>query len=94
MAGEHPTSTFRRLTPEERDRIVSEGERIYRERVSEAEKRQHHGGYVAIDAVDGRFEFGKTLGEADDRLSPLPEGHFVFIQRIGLPFRIHRSPRL
>ncbi len=94
MAREHPTPTFRRLTQEERDRIVSEGERLYRERVSEEEKRQHHGEYVAIDIVDSRYAFGASLGEADDHLSPLPEGHFVFIQRIGLPFRVHRSPRL
>lgn len=89
-----PPTTLRTLTEEERQRVVSEGQRIFRDVVPEEEKRKHQGGYVAIDTVDRRYSFGASLEEADEGLSPLPEGHLVYIQRIGLPFRIQRSPRL
>ncbi|GEM_PF-3683869 len=94
MENKEAPPAIRPLTPEERDRIVSEGERIFREKVSDEEKRQHHGGYVAIDILEGRYAFGPTFDEADEGLAPLPEGHLVYIKRIGLAFRIHRTPRI
>ena len=94
MEGKASSTTSRTLTPEQRDWIASEGERIFSERVSEEEKRQHHGQYVAIDVVDGRYAFGADPLDAHERLQPIPEGHFEFGRRIGLPFRAPRSIRL
>lgn len=94
MEGKNTHATLRTLTEEDRHRIDSEGERIFRDVITEAERRQHHGGYVAIDITDDRYAFGDSIEEADDHLEPLPEGHFVYFQRIGLPFRLPRSLRL
>ncbi|MEK7865846.1 MAG: hypothetical protein AAB434_04130 [Planctomycetota bacterium] len=94
MESKTSPTTFRTLTPEQQAWITSEGRRIFNEKVSEAERRQHHGQYVAIDVVDGRFAFGATQADADDQLLPLPRGHFIFMLRIGIPNRFPRSVRL
>ncbi len=94
MASKTSATTLRALTPEQREHITSEGERIFAQKVPDKEKRQHHGRYIAIDVTDGRYAFGETMSEADELLLPLPEGHFVYLQRIGLPFRAPRSIRL
>lgn len=93
MASKTTPATGNPLSREQQDWIASEGRRIFDEKISEAERRQHQGQYVAIDIVDGRFAFGPNQDDAGDQLLPLPHGHFLFMRRLGIPFRFPRSYR-
>jgi len=83
----------RTLDRKDHPSVSEAAEKCYSERISEDEKKAHRGEFVAIDAIAGRWAFGRTSPEALRALAPTPGGPLPYIRPVGFAFRLRMSPR-
>ena len=68
-----------------KERLVAQGEELYRQRLKDRLEPAYHGQIVAIEVESGDYFLGKSVAEAAKKARAKHPQKFFYFVRIGFP---------